>query len=252
MISGFTTDSDVDLVAVWQTLPDRAVIQGATRVVLDDLVLEKARCVNHDLDVMHLPLSGFSSWVDAVETGRTWRSSAWPDPLYAVAGLAHGLVVHDPSGEAARLQSRLSRPAPMFVKAVRDGVRQALPDYLRELRAATTRGDLWLHQKLLGELIRMEYVLLFAVAGHYCPFPKHLSAWLDRLGIEPSLVALDRDVWGAPTPEAQTQAAEDLAIALLDTRDGVRGEVQWRKRRESPDCPPPLTGRPGGAPSAGR
>jgi hypothetical protein len=171
VISGFTTDSDVDLVAVWQTLPDRAVIQGATRVVLDDLVLEKARCVNHDLDVMHLPLSGFSSSVDAVEAGRTWRSSAWPDPLYAVAGLAHGLVVHDPSGEAARLQSRLSRPAPMFVKVVRDGVRQALPDYLRELRAATTRGDLWLHQKLLGELIRMEYVLLFAVAGHYCPFP---------------------------------------------------------------------------------
>lgn len=131
VISGFTTDSDVDLVAVWQTLPDRAVIQGATRVVLDDLVLEKARCVNHDLDVMHLPLSGFSSWVDAVQTGRTWRSSAWPDLLYAVAGLAHGLVVHDPSGEAARLQSRLSRSAPMFVKAVRDGVRQALPDYLR-------------------------------------------------------------------------------------------------------------------------
>lgn len=65
----------------------------------------------------------------------------------------------------------------------------------------------------------MEYVLLFAIAGHYCPFPKHLSAWFDRLGVDPYLVALDRRVWDATKPEAQTVAAEHLASALLDTRD---------------------------------
>jgi hypothetical protein len=215
VISGFTTDSDVDLVAVWQTLPDRAVIQGATRVVLDDLVLEKARCVNHDLDVMHLPLSGFSSSVDAVETGRTWRSSAWPDPCMPLPASLMGSW--------------------FTIRAVKPhGCSRACPS----LRRCSSRP--------------LEYVLVFAVAGHYCPFPKHLSAWLDRLGIEPSLVALDRDVWGAPTPEAQTQAAEDLAIALLDTRDGVRGDFHGAAGGSSPDAFGPFTGRPGGAPSAGR
>lgn len=221
-IAGFSPDSDVDLVAVCGHAPTERVLHASTRFDQDGVVLEKAILAGLEVDVMFVATETFQRWVTAVESGGSWRSTDWPDPLFAVAGLAHGLVLHDKAGEGGRLHARIARPAPSFLTAVTDGVRSTAPQYLVQMRLAADRGDAWLHQKLTNELTRMLHVLMFAQAGHYPPFPKYVSAWMDRLDVPVEWTLLYGQVWGSQTARGQCDAVAELTEVLLEPGPGDR------------------------------
>lgn len=137
-------------------------------------------------------------------------------PIHAAAGLAHGMVLLDPDGEGARVQSRLRQPPPSLVVAVRAQLAAMVPDYVDELERCTARGDHWLHQNLSGQLLKVVYIGWFLAEGHLPPFPKRLPAWFARLGMDPAVVELERACWAAGSMTSSTDAVAALAELVLD------------------------------------
>lgn len=214
-IAGFSRDADLDLVVVCRSKPTEPLLRSAKRFDEGAVVLEKTAMAGLDVDVLFVPAETFEEWIIAVESGRSWCSSLWPDPLHAVAGLAQGRLLHDRSGVGAKQQRRVAQATPSFVSVVTYGVRMAVPEYLADMRRAASHGDAWLHQKLTNELTHMLYVLMFARAGYYPPFPKHVSSWMSRLVIPAEWASAYQRIWEAETAGVQSDAVAELARHLL-------------------------------------
>ena len=204
--AGFADAADIDVVAVWDEVPDREQLtyRGA------DYALEKLVVDGHHLDLMHFSVAKVNEWCELVEGGGGWREETWPLPLHVVGGFAAGVLL---AGDAGELQQRLRRPTPKYVEAVVGSLKVEASGYYEELRAATRRGDHWLAGRLTDRLMRHAYFAWFAQEGHYCPFPKHVDDWVRHLGLSRRLTELHAEVWRTP---ARAAAIEQFVTAIVD------------------------------------
>lgn len=207
--------SDLDVVVLWGDLRHaRALADGST---LHDaaaghrLEVRRGAPDGVDLDVMHTTQGAVLDDVDRIEAGTGWNTSEWPDPLFAVSGLATAVPLLDPNGWIETLRTRLATPAPAYSRAVATALDEAGPLYLAAIEEASLTRQHWLRGKLVTELMRLVYVQVFAAAGHYAPFPKHLPHWFARLGISDEVRRVERDVWEGPDQLAALRSLVALA-----------------------------------------
>jgi diadenosine tetraphosphate (Ap4A) HIT family hydrolase len=218
VLTGLARCSDLDIVAVWQTgIPEATLLPGAGRHNLGNgLAFEKHTDgpSGVEVDLMHVSQERMDSWVEAIEAGTDWNSNEWPDPLFAVSGVAHAVILHDPDTTGRASRERLSRPSKAFLDTVSDTFAGLAPMYLREIDRAAARGHWWLQHKLVTKLMRVTYVAIFAAHGHYAPFPKYIPVWFDRIDVPTELRANEAAVW-ASVGQAQTRALQTLVDQVL-------------------------------------
>lgn len=80
--------------------------------------LEQTVAAGYDIDVMHVPRRLFDRWVEALEAGQGWAGTEWPLPIYAASGLAHGVVLLNPSADGGMRQETLRRPPSSLTASV--------------------------------------------------------------------------------------------------------------------------------------
>ena len=72
--------------------------------------------------------------------------------------------------------------------------------------------------RLAGGLLKYAYVTWFAAENCYLPFPKHLHRWIDRLGLNPELARLHREVWEQTRLLERQRAIVDFAERVAAIR----------------------------------
>jgi hypothetical protein len=214
VITGLTEDSDLDLILIWTTdAPSTPTLPAqSTFTVHGQLALEQSTIDGYDVDLMHVPLRTFDTWLSELERGDGWTGPAWPLPLYVAAGLAESELLLDPTGLGAEYRARVQIPPAPLVAAVRQQLQTALPAFVNELRKAADRENLWLHADLAVQLHKLIYTAWFLFEGHYPPFPKYLPRWYERFAMSLEIQTLEATYWATPNPAA----LESLATAVLN------------------------------------
>ncbi len=202
--SGFSAESDVDLVMIWdEAIPEERPLRLLCDADVDEPVrfdgphygLDKLVMNGREVDVAHYSRATFDSWCAAVGAGDGWQEHAWPLPLHAVAGFVYGTQLADPRGAGAGILDSIRTPPVELHRKARSLVVEELPVYRDDLARCAERGDGWLFERLAGGLMKHAYVTWFAAENCYLPFPKHLHRWIDRLGLDADLARHHSEVW---------------------------------------------------------
>lgn len=216
VVSGFSVDSDLDVIVVWDRLPEAATVSADGSLTRHgDLGMEQFRMGGYDVDIQHVPRRVFDGWVGQLSRGEGWSGDQWPMPVHVAAGLAQGLVLCDPSGAGAKLQARLRVPETTLVATVVRQLSEATPGYAKEVSRARSRGDLWLHDLLVVRWHKLIYTAWFLIEGHYPPFPKHLDQWMQRLGMDEQARQIEARYWAASNYEGRDCALAELATHVV-------------------------------------
>lgn len=224
VFAGFVHDSDLDINMIW----DRTQLPGAPeigdvaqlkRYESPDFALDKLRINGRPVDVLHHRKQTFDSWRDQVKVGDGWQTEVWPLPLYAISGFAYGVVLDDQRGAARRAREEISRFPTQLVEQSHHAVSIELPNVDKELVGCISRTDGWLFHQLLTALMRTIYVAWFAGHGRYCPHPKWLRAWVDRLAIDDGIVHLDQQLWTTPDLDLKRDLVHTIAERVLARSD---------------------------------
>lgn len=227
VFSGLATDSDLDIVMVWDRgvppadqRPARRLHDGAAGPIQFELArsgLDKLWIGGWPVDVAHYCRADFDGWLRDVRAGGGWQEQAWPLPLFAVSGFAHGRLLSDVDGRARRALDELRQFPQRLVDRTRETLRAEWPSYDAELAACAERGDSWLFHELMNTLLRHTYTTWFAAHHVYCPHPKRLSQWIDRYAMETGIADLERSIWQvASLTECRSRLAATVA-AVLET-----------------------------------
>lgn len=227
--AGFTADSDLDIVIVWDgdhlPAPNRRPArklseQEPVQFHEPTFALDKLVIGGQDVDIAHYPLATFHSWCREVAAGDGWQVPTWPQPLHAVAGFRYGITIADPFEAAGQARERLHTPNRRLLTKAVALLRDELPTYRRDLDSCVQHGDGWLFHELATTLVKHCYVAWFAAEGHHCPFPKHLDAWVRHLGLSPVRARLARGIWAAVDLRARRLAIDRFAASLIEA-DGA-------------------------------
>jgi hypothetical protein len=218
VITGFTEDSDLDLILIWdKAAPDAATLPAQSNLTSHGpLALEQSTVDGYDVDLMHVPRRTFENWMDELEQGNGWTGTAWPLPIHVAAGLAESELLLDPTGLGAEHRARVQIPAAPLVANVRHHLEAAVPTFVKELDRSAERENRWLHAHLAVQFHKLIYTAWFLFEGHYPPFPKYLPHWYDRFAMNTHIQALEAATWTTPSPTAQTTALTSLATAILN------------------------------------
>jgi hypothetical protein len=218
VITGLTDDSDLDLILIWDNdAPTAPTLPGqSSATVHGQLVLEQSNVDGHDVDLMHVPRRTFENWMGELEQGDGWDGTAWPLPIYVAAGLAESELLLDPTGLGAEHRSRVQTPAAPLVANVRYQLEATAPHFIKELRRSAERENRWLHANLAVQLHKLIYTAWFLLEGHYPPFPKYLTQWYERFGMDPQIQSLEATYWAAHDLAEGTSALERLAVTVLN------------------------------------
>jgi Domain of unknown function (DUF4037) len=242
VFTGFTSDSDVDIVLVW----DRDGPPASSERPVEKLhtgrgvpvtfhqpgfVLDRLDIGGVEVDVSHKTRRVFDGWVGDVRSGRGWEGVEYPTPLYAIAGFAYGTLLADGAGTGSEVRSQLSIFPPALVERSRTLLAEELPSYDRDLATCARRGDGWLFHDLLSKVMRHALVTWFAAERRYCPHPKWLHQWVARFGMDPAIAGLERGLWAPPVSLARRRELF-LAMAerILQLRAGRAGAAADRPR----------------------
>ena len=229
VVNGFTTESDLDLVLVWDLdepppplhRPVHIVNEGAAAVEQyhqPGFWLDRCWVDGQQVDIHHVPRPLLEGWIDDVLAGGGWEHHAYPLPLYALAGFAYGVLLHDERGEGADAYARLSPfPAALTDRSHRL-LSEQLAGYLDDLSACIRRGDGWLFHELLCAGLKLIFVTWFAAHHRYCPHHKWLRRWIERLGLDPAMADLERQLWDSSSDLGRRQEVfTTLARRALQT-----------------------------------
>lgn len=226
VFTGFSTESDLDLVIIWAEdepppAASRPVGQltdaGSTPTQFHDRTfgLDKMRVSGWEVDVAHYPRTRFDSWCALVRDGDGWQQEEWPQPLHAVAGFVHGVLLADGEREGQAIREAMRTPAPRLIGKATGALAEQLPGYSDALLACADRGDEWLFHQLAARLVRHIYVAWFAVEGHHLPFPKRLGQWVRHPRLNEQGVRLERRIWAAGTLHERRLAIVRFADHVL-------------------------------------
>lgn len=232
--TGLSVDSDIDIVIIWDLdeVPDASARRaGRPGGTCDDPIqfdgesfaLDKLQVDGRDVDVAHFTRATFDSWCTEVAAGDGWQVEVWPLPLHAVAGFVNGVILADSDGAARRVRQALHRPSPQLTAKTVTTLAQQLDGYANELEACLRRDDAWLVHHLVSRLMRLSYLAWFAAEGYYCPFPKHMRQWIQRLGLDREAARLDEEVWAATTAAERVDATRAFARLVVDLHRGESG-----------------------------
>lgn len=216
VVHGFTSDSDLDFIAVWDAVPDSATLTAAGQFSTHDgLAMEQAHLDGFDIDIQHVPATTFASWIASVRQGRGWSGDQWPMPIHVAAGLADGLLLIDSVGIGMSLQAELQTPAAELVEVVRHQLRTSTPGFVEALQRSAENGDYWLHDHLAVQFHKLIYTAWFLVEGHYPPFPKHLPQWTSRFDMDTHIRDVEQRSWLEGDRTRKRTALAELAGAVL-------------------------------------
>lgn len=131
--------------------------------------------------------------------------------------LAHGHLLHDPSGEVARLRDslRAAYPEPTRQALLRSNP-ELLRVYLAQLRKAQARGDVLFVQHRRYTIQMVFFNLLFALNRRYHPGEKRLLIHGERCELRPLRMA---ERW------SHTARLPTDDPALLDALDSLAGDL---------------------------
>lgn len=208
-IAGFRSDATIDLIAVWDrvqppdadTRPVDALNEGDDLVVrLDHLgmIRDTFWSGGRKVAVSHLTMAEVKRWVDEVQDGRGWEHVVRPTPLYAVSGFHYGALLADPDGSGSAWRDELAHFPERLVERSTDTLSDDLRTYRYELARSARAQDGWLFHKTMSDVLRRAMVAWFAVEHRYCPYPKWVRQWIARFGMDPSIAALERNMWAPP------------------------------------------------------
>ncbi len=224
VVTGFTAQSDIDLVLVWdraappapEARPAHRLNEGAQSAkqfhqpgsYLDQFCLG-ARSV----DVAHIPKTVFTGWLNSVGAGSGWEQRTYPQPLAAVAGFAYGMLLADEHGEGIAAHARVAAFPPALAVRSRSWLAEQLPAYSDALAGCVARGDGWLFHEILADALRGACVAWFAAHGRYLPFHRRLHHWVARFGLDPAIAELERQLW---MPGADLARKRAVYVALAE------------------------------------
>ncbi|HVX45265.1 MAG TPA: hypothetical protein VHC49_15350 [Mycobacteriales bacterium] len=228
MFSGFSADSDLDLVLIWdrddlpsaQERPAHALCDADFAPRQNDgpaYALDNLMVGGWAVDVASYTRACFEGWFAAVESSGGWRPNAWPLPLHAVAGFIYGQPLADPHGTGETIRTTRRVPPNSLATGALDCLGRDLPVYAADLASAARRDDAWLFHALASPLIKNAYVAWFASEGYYLPFPKHLNRWVERFGLDQRQLQLEKEIWSAPTLTRRRDAIIRFAENVLGT-----------------------------------
>jgi hypothetical protein len=228
VIAGFTNDSDLDLIMVWDGDPPKARSQA-----MADLHNGPGKPLQHDypgfsldrfwvngeqIEVSHKSHETFAGWIRDIGSGWGWEDSDSTMPLYAVAGFAYGRVFTDEDGLAAAARSDLTTFPPLLIERSRTVLEAELPSYERDLTGSARRGDGLLFHELLSRVLRHALVTWFSAEHRYCPHPKWLQHWIARFGMDSRIASLERSLWLPVTLERRREVFMSMAERILDQK----------------------------------
>lgn len=224
VVAGFTRESDLDLVVVWdRDEPPEPAERPVARLSrgprppmqyhqsgfwLDRLWIE-----GQQIDVSHQPRAVFDGWLRTVAAGGGWERHAYPLPLAAVAGFAYGVLLADPSELGAEARARVAAFPPALIERSRALLARQLPEYVELLDGCARRGDGWLFHELLCDGLRQVFVAWFASQRRYWPHQKWLQRWIERFNMDRSIADLERRLW---LPGAGLTDRRELFALLAD------------------------------------
>ncbi|GAA3647275.1 hypothetical protein GCM10022224_007620 [Nonomuraea antimicrobica] len=229
VFSGFTNDSDLDIVIVWgadeppppaRRPAGRLSDPGCEPTQFHEAAygLDKLRVSGWEVDVAHCPRARFDSWCALVAAGDGWQEPEWPQPLHAVAGFVHGTLLADDRGTGEAIRRSMRTPAPRLAAKAGAALERQLPAYADALLACARDDDGWLFHDLAARLVRQLHVAWFAAEGHYLPFPKHLRRWVRRLGLDEGGALLERRIW-------ETATLHERRLAIVRFAEHVLGRL---------------------------
>ncbi|MEU4192703.1 hypothetical protein AB0E69_12435 [Kribbella sp. NPDC026611] len=218
VITGLADDSDLDLILVWdEGVPREPTLEQQSKLTAHgELALKRSELGGYAVDLMHVPKRVLDGWLDELEQGNGYTGNAWPLPVYVAAGLAESKLLVDPTGLGEQYRERVRTPAPAVVDGVRRQLETATPTYLKELDRASACDNRWLHANLSVELHKLTYMAWFLAEGHYPPFPKYLSQWYERFGMDRSIRDLEGAYWTITDPGEATGVLQALVTAVLE------------------------------------
>ncbi len=227
VVAGFTNDSDLDLVLVWdgadapknRSQALRELHDGPGNPVQYDypgFALDRFWCKGEQIEVSHKTHETFVGWIRDIRSGWGWEDIDTTMPLYAVAGFAYGRVFADEDGRAAAARSDLTTFPPLLIERSRSVLSAELPSYDRDLAGAVRRSDGLLFHELLGKVLRHALVAWFSAEHRYCPHPKWLQHWVARFGLDTRIAGLERSLWMPVTLERRREAFLTMAERILE------------------------------------
>lgn len=206
VVAGFTTESDLDVIFVWDRDEPPPPPQRPVHLINDGAAaaeqfhqpgfwLDRCWVGGQQVDICHVPRRHFEGWIDAVLAGEGWEHHAHPLPLYAVAGFAYGVLLQDERGGGADAYDRLTAFPAALTERSRRLLSDQLAGYLDALSGCIRRGDGWLFHELLCTGLKLIFVTWFAAHHRYCPHHKWLRRWIERLGLDPAMADLEQQLW---------------------------------------------------------
>jgi hypothetical protein len=235
LVNGYTDQSDLDIVMVW----DQPEVPGSPAreeivVRLDerkltppfvvdyrDVHLEQWVIAGQECSVGHWSLVRFEPLVQSVLAGRWDTADGVLNSLVAVSGFYSGKLLLDSAHRARRLKAELVRfPVALKAETARVArVRQTA--YLADLRKFADRADWFMFHSVLVEAVRTALQALFAAHEVYYPGDKWLRLAIARFGLEPRILDLFDQLWQS---QADPTGRIDATEQLLSLAAGANGD----------------------------
>ncbi|HEY8456420.1 MAG TPA: DUF4037 domain-containing protein [Actinopolymorphaceae bacterium] len=230
VIAGFTNDSDLDVVVVWEDEIPRyrspvlgRLHNGSGKPAQHDypgLSFDRLRIGDQQVEVAHKNHKMVEGWIGDVQAGWGWEDSDSSMSLYSVAGLAYGRVFVGES-RAAEVREELTPFPQLLVERTRAVLEAELPSYERDLTSAARRGDGLLFHELLSKVLRHALVTWFSAEHRYCPHPRWLQQWATRFGMDSRIAGLERSLWLPVTLERRRETFLTMAKRILDLKPSM-------------------------------
>ncbi|WP_020578370.1 DUF4037 domain-containing protein [Actinopolymorpha alba] len=225
VVAGFTHDSDLDLIMVWDgSAPPRNrstamkdLHNGPGKPIQYDypgFALDRFWVNGQQIEVSHKTHDTFCGWIRDIRSGWGWEDTDPSMALYSVAGFAYGRVFTD-DGRAAEARTDLTTFPPLLIERSRAVLAAELPSYDRDLAGCARRGDGLLFHEILSKVLRHALVAWFSAEHRYCPHPKWLQHWVARFGMDPGIAGLERSLWVPVTLGRRREVFVAMAERIL-------------------------------------
>jgi hypothetical protein len=218
LISGYTTDADLDVIVVWEgDVPGHRTWLAPLHDVDEpafftydatDLAIDRLWRQGQEFNLGHHGRHRFERHLSATADGRTLANDRVAQQVRS--GFMRGRILVDTG--PAEAWRRAAAPLPDGYVA--EAVRRAHNDwaYARtELAKAAKRDDGLVFATVLANSVLHQVVAVFALAGQYYPGLKWLRRAMADAGVAEDAIGLHEAIWSTADRAAQLEAGDALA-----------------------------------------